>query len=129
MTGLTDRNRPARQGQGDEERNYDRARIAQAAPEEIEEGEIIAFMRNSSVVTHRVEENRFVEGEFITKGDANSKEDVMPVDYESLIGRVACHIPALGILLSVLASGVGKLYAAGFRVISCPGSFGSPGSL
>lgn len=88
--------------------------VKEAKPEEIEKGEIIAFMRNSSVITHRVEENRFVEGEFITKGDANSKEDVMPVDYDSLIGRVTCHIPVLGILLSVLASGVGKLYAGGF---------------
>ena len=88
--------------------------VKAAAPEEIGEGEIIAFMRNSSVITHRVEENRFVEGEFITKGDANSKEDVMPVDYDSLIGKVTCHIPVLGILLSVLASGVGKLYAGAF---------------
>lgn len=88
--------------------------VKAAAPEEIGEGEIIAFMRNSSVITHRVEENRFVEGEFITKGDANSKEDVMPVDYDSLIGKVTCHIPVLGILLSVLASGIGKLYAGAF---------------
>ena len=36
--------------------------VKAAAPEEIGEGEIIAFMRNSSVITHRVEENRFVEG-------------------------------------------------------------------
>lgn len=83
-------------------------------PEEIGEGEIIAFTRNSSVITHRVEENRFVEGEFITKGDANSKEDVMPVDYDSLIGKVTCHIPMLGTLMSVLASSVGKLYAGAF---------------
>ena len=88
--------------------------VKAAAPEEIGEGEIIAFMRNSSVITHRVEENRFVEGEFITKGDANSKEDVMPVDYDSLIGKVTCHIPVLGILLSVLASGVGNLDAGAF---------------
>lgn len=83
-------------------------------PEEIREGEIIAFMRNSSVITHRVEENRFVEGEFITKGDANSQEDVMPVDYDSLIGKVTCHVPMLGTLMSVLAGGVGKLYAGAF---------------
>ncbi len=83
-------------------------------PEEIREGEIIAFMRSSSVITHRVEENRFVEGEFITKGDANSQEDVMPVEYDSLIGKVTCHIPMLGTLMSILASGVGKLYAGAF---------------
>lgn len=83
-------------------------------PEEIREGDIIAFMRNSSVITHRVEENRFVEGEFITKGDANSQEDVMPVDYDSLIGKVTCHVPMLGTLMSVLAGGVGKMYAGAF---------------
>lgn len=81
-------------------------------PEEVEAGEVIAFGRGGSVVTHRVEENRYVEGEFITKGDANKEEDMEPVAYGSLIGRVECHIPVLGMAMALLASGTGKLYAA-----------------
>ena len=83
-------------------------------PEEIEPGDVIAFMKDGSVVTHRVEEIRYVEGEFITKGDANIEEDMIPVEYQSLIGKSVFHVPMLGTLMSLLASGTGKLYAAAF---------------
>lgn len=41
--------------------------VAPSAPEEIEAGDVIAYRKGDSVVTHRVEENRYVEGEFVTK--------------------------------------------------------------
>ena len=85
--------------------------VEETPPEEIEAGDVIAFMRNDTVVSHRVEENRYVEGEFITKGDANSGEDPEPVGYGSLEGKVERHIPALGIVMSLLAGNTGKLYA------------------
>ena len=86
--------------------------VAPSAPEEIEAGDVIAYRKGDSVVTHRVEENRYVEGEFVTKGDANSWEDLAPVDYASLIGRVECHIPVLGSILTLMAGTAGKVYAA-----------------
>ena len=86
--------------------------VKAAQPEEVEAGDVIAFSKGSSVVTHRVEENRYVEGEFVTKGDANKEEDMEPVAYGSLIGRVERHIPALGIVMTLRASNTGKLYAA-----------------
>ena len=82
-----------------------------AKPEDVMPGDIIAFARDGSVVTHRVEENRYVEGEFITKGDANSKEDMLPVAYDSLIGKAVYHLPVLGILMTLVASTTGKVYA------------------
>lgn len=85
--------------------------VKAAEPETIVEGDVIVYSRDGSAVTHRVEENRYVEGEFITKGDANSEEDVEPVGYDSLIGKVERHIPALGIIMSLLAGNTGKLYA------------------
>ena len=85
--------------------------VKAAEPETIEEGDIIVFSRDGSMVTHRVQENRYVEGEFITKGDANSGEDPEPVGYGSLEGKVERHIPALGIVMSLLAGNTGKLYA------------------
>ena len=85
--------------------------VKEAEPETIQEGDIIVFSRDGSIVTHRVEENRYVEGEFVTKGDANSGEDMEPVKYENLEGRVERHIPALGIVMSLLAGNTGKLYA------------------
>ena len=88
--------------------------VEETEPETVEAGDVIAFIRNGSVVTHRVEENRYVEGEFITKGDANSEEDTVPVPYESLVGRSVYHLPVLGTLMSMLAGDVGKLYALAF---------------
>ena len=86
--------------------------VKSAKPEEIEKEDIIAFQRGDSVITHRVVENRFVEGEYITKGDANEGEDMTPIPYDSLIGRVTWHIPVLGTVMSLMAGTMGKFYAA-----------------
>ena len=85
--------------------------VKEAEPESVEAGDIIAFAKNGSVITHRVEENRYVEGEFVTKGDANREEDMEPVAYDSLIGKVERHVPVLGVVMTLLASNTGKLYA------------------
>ena len=58
---------------------------------QVEEGEVIAFMSNGSVITHRVVENLSFEGEFVTKGDANLQEDMGNVPYDHLIGVVIRH--------------------------------------
>lgn len=88
--------------------------VVKAAPEEIAENEIIAFQSGNSVITHRVVENRLVEGEFITKGDANAKEDFKAASYQSLIGRVSLHIPVMGRLMTLYTSVIGKAYAVCF---------------
>ena len=80
------------------------------APETVEEGDVIAFWSGNSAVTHRVVKNRLVEGEFITKGDANEQEDISPVPYGTLIGRVERHFPVLGQLMALYTSNVGKIY-------------------
>ncbi len=88
--------------------------VARAVPEEIKENEIIAFESGNSVITHRVVENHLVEGEFITKGDANAGEDLKAAPYQSLIGRVTLHLPMLGRLMTLYTSVVGKAYAICF---------------
>jgi len=84
----------------------------QLPPEEVKENDIIAFLSQGSVVTHRVVRNRFVEGDFITKGDANEANDPEPVSYGALIGRKEFQIPILGNLLSAYSSLMGKIYIA-----------------
>lgn len=79
------------------------------APEDIETGDVIAFSSNDSVIVHRTVENHIVEGEIITKGDANEQEDMSPVAYQSVLGRVERHIPYLGQLMLILGSGIGKV--------------------
>ena len=82
----------------------------QLVPETVQEGDVIAFLSNGSVVTHRVVKNRFVEGDFLTKGDANDENDPSPISYGALIGRMEFHIPLLGNMLSVYSSFTGKIY-------------------
>ena len=88
--------------------------VKAAAPEEVREGDVIAFWSNGSVVAHRVVKNKMVEGSFVTKGDANAREDMNEADYEALIGRVAAHYPVLGELTLLYTSPVGKAYVIGF---------------
>jgi signal peptidase I len=85
-------------------------------PEEVAVGDIIAFSSGDSVITHRVTENRIVEGEIYTKGDANDTADFSPVAYDQVIGRVKYHLPLLGQLLFLYGSTVGKIYALGFAL-------------
>lgn len=84
--------------------------VAQKEPEEIREGDVIAFMSEGTVVTHRVVANRLTEGDFVTKGDANAAEDMHTVSYGRLIGYVAYHFPVLGDLMFLYTSTVGKVY-------------------
>ena len=86
------------------------------APEEIAETEVIAFYGardSASVITHRVTENRITMGEFITKGDANQKEDMNPVPYDNFIGKVVFSIPTAGKVAELLTSSTGKFVAGG----------------
>ncbi len=90
--------------------------VKAAQPEEIETGDIIAFQKNGSVITHRVVENRPAEREFITKGDANRTEDMTPTAYGSLIGKEIFHLPFAGVLMTMLSGTTGKIYAVLFAV-------------
>lgn len=83
-------------------------------PAAIRPGEVIVFRGGDSVITHRVVENRTVEREFITRGDANEREDISPVPYGALIGRMTWHFPAVGRLLVLFSSATGKLCVIAF---------------
>ncbi len=82
--------------------------VEPADPAEIQPGEIVAFWRDGTVVTHRVVENRREENSLVTRGDANDMEDMDPVSYLNLIGRVKYHVPGLGMLMLYYVSAEGK---------------------
>ena len=84
--------------------------VKNVQPEDIEEEDVIAFWSGSSVIAHRVKQNKVVEGEFVTKGDANAAEDLKAVSYSELIGRIEYHFPVVGRLMAVYTSNVGKIY-------------------
>ena len=84
-------------------------------PLEVQEKDVIAFYGGkdtNAIITHRVMDNREFMGEFITKGDANAENDMHPVEYDDLIGRVELSIPYAGTVAQYLTSLEGKLTAA-----------------
>ena len=90
--------------------------VQEAEPEDIQPGEVVAYQSGGSVVIHRLVENHVVEGEIVTKGDANAEPDPLRVDYASVLGTVTAHIPFIGIYAGALNTLPGKLYAFGFIV-------------
>lgn len=95
--------------------------VHETEPSEVKEDDVIAFYSSSgsdSIITHRVVSNRIVSGEFVTKGDANAKEDVKPVSYANLVGKVELSIPILGGILAAVVTVPGKVAAASLIGIS-----------
>ena len=89
--------------------------------QEVQAEDVIAFYGgpdSHAIITHRVVENRVVMGEFITKGDANAENDMNPVKYDALIGKVAFSLPVFGAVAQMLTSGEGKIVAALVIVVS-----------
>ena len=89
--------------------------VKEGVPEEIAERDIIAFyssLEDSGIITHRVVQNNIVSGTFITKGDANEKEDTTPVPYDNFIGKVTRIVPRVGKILTSMTSMYGKIAAA-----------------
>ena len=79
---------------------------------EIEEGDVIAFGNRDEVITHRVAKIDLQENSFVTKGDANDEEDMSPVPFASLIGKVEKHVPMIGTFTAAVSGTEGKLYLA-----------------
>lgn len=92
--------------------------VKEIVPEDVVEGDIIAFYSNSNVVCHRVTYNNIYERKFNTKGDANPDEDLNDTTYDQLIGKVEHHVPTLGIIGSYIDSSSGKLLIGEVIVIA-----------
>ena len=82
-------------------------------PEEIQTEDVIAFYgtdADGSIVTHRVVSNSAAMGNFITKGDANSDNDMNPMGgiFQTITGTngkiAAVSMIGLAIVLEILAA-------------------------
>ena len=80
-------------------------------PETLKAGDIVVFYEGLGdiPVVHRLVENHRSEREIITKGDANTVEDLQPIPYQNIIGRSLLHVPMLGRILSPLGTMAGKI--------------------
>lgn len=89
--------------------------VKSIVPKEIKERDVIAFYGGrdvNAIITHRVVDNNEISGQIITKGDANKTEDMNPVSYSEVIGKVEYTIPKAGELAQLFTSSQGKIMAA-----------------
>lgn len=73
--------------------------VTKTDAEKLVPGDIIAYRSESGAgapIVHRVVENDMAVKELITKGDANSSEDLFPVGYDQVVGKVMFSIPYIG---------------------------------
>ncbi|GAA0506261.1 signal peptidase I [Halorubrum aquaticum] len=84
-----------------------------ADPTEIEEGDVITYLRSDAETptTHRVIEVTERNGEraFITQGDANDDPDAAPVPASRVIGEVAVAVPYMGYVIEFVNTPAGFL--------------------
>ena len=73
---------------------------------------------SSTVVTHRIVENRAEQNQLITKGDANHSEDREPVAYPHVIGKVIGVFPKLGRVALLVSAVSGKVVMLALLVLA-----------
>lgn len=92
-----------------------------ANADELKVGDIISFMEDKIVVTHRITAiDTDSDGKllFTTKGDANNTEDVDPVTADNLVGRYIGRIPKLGDFAMFLQTTLGMLIFVGVPLLA-----------
>lgn len=94
--------------------------VNKVEPEELEVGDIIAFMEGKIVVTHRIMEIQTAEDGsrlFLTKGDANNAADQRPVTESNLVGIYSSRIPKVGDFAIFLQTPLGMILFIGVPLL------------
>jgi len=93
--------------------------IDKIQPEELKEGDIIAFMEGQVIITHRIVEIRNEDGlQFITQGDANNTVDRNPVTQDNLVGIYKSRIPKVGDFAIFLQTPLGMILFIGIPLLA-----------
>lgn len=95
--------------------------VDEADPDDLEVGDVIAFMDGKVVVTHRVIEIEPAEDggrQFITKGDANNAADLDPVTEDRLVGIYKSRIPKVGDFALFLQKPLGMVLFIGIPALA-----------
>ena len=79
-------------------------------PEDVQPGDIILFVREGETLISRVVINRVELEELFVQGDANAERDPDPLPYDHLVGRVTRSFSALGPVMVLMTTPLGKLY-------------------
>ena len=85
--------------------------VKEVEPETLREGDVITYEkeRDGSIITHRVVEISKEDGTVTTKGDANEVNDMEPVRFDQVLGRVEKTIPEVGRFAVALSTLGGKI--------------------
>lgn len=72
--------------------------------EEIKTGDVITFLQDGEVITHRITQinNNGDQTEYTTKGDNNNIEDTFKITYDNIEGKHILTIPYLGKIVEIL---------------------------
>ena len=87
-------------------------------PEELQVGDVVSYsIGGETLVTHRVFNILSEEQQIITKGDANETEDMNPVAYSSVVGKVHFHMPYLGYISIYAKTPLGIIAICGILIV------------
>ena len=96
--------------------------VAEVSASEVRPGEVITYAMGTStdlVNSHRVVRIDKESSAFITKGDAGGSEDMEPVAFARLKGKVVFRIPLLGKCHTLFESTAGKIKLLIFFPAAC----------
>lgn len=83
-------------------------------------GDVISYMYESAVITHRMVEIRPISPEnnrYITQGDTNTAPDKDPVSEEQIIGKLFFRIPKAGYVVHFSQTPLGMLIFIGIPLV------------
>lgn len=87
-------------------------------PVQLQVGDVVSYTIGvETLVTHRVSQILPGEQQIITKGDANETEDINPVGYASIVGKVHFHVPYLGYISIYAKTPLGIIVICGILII------------
>jgi len=95
--------------------------VGKAEPEELEIGNVIAYMQGKIVVTHRIVDIQTADDgqlQFVTKGDANNTEDDEPVPASALVGIYRGRIAKVGDFAIFLQTPLGMIIFIGVPLLA-----------
>lgn len=95
--------------------------VTKADPAALEVGNVITFMQDRTVVTHRIigiTEGKDGKRIFHTKGDFNNTADLDPVHQDSLIGIYRFRIPFVGDVAIFMQTPLGMVIFIGLPLVA-----------
>lgn len=88
--------------------------VKRCDPAVLETGDVVTYTLGSIglVETHRVVGNDSAAKQLVTKGDANAQDDIDPVAYDRVVGKVILCLPYLGAAAQLLQTRAGLMVCA-----------------